>query len=262
MRKRKGDYYVYLHTVNKTVSGYTYKKYYVGITNDIDRRWQSDGSQYKGQAFYKAIEKYGWNNIKHTILYKNLTKEEAMQKEKEMIIKYRSRLGDRGYNATDGGENVAEKRRNATNIFCLDNNTFYHSNIIAEKYTNEQHRSIKTKCEKHYNYIDIDIRKNNGENIGIRKGYRWCFADEAYKYILHSIKSTNFVVDVKTGICYPKNYLEHNIIGKRISIGRKILNIDKYYEYRDRGLIEKRQYYMVLNDYLYLFDYAKMCKFE
>ena len=106
--KKESNYCVYLHTVNKTVSGYNYKKYYVGITNNIKKRWAYNGANYKGQIFYRAIEKYGWDNIKHTILYDNLTKEEALQKEKEMIIKYHSKLGDRGYNVTDGGEGMGE----------------------------------------------------------------------------------------------------------------------------------------------------------
>lgn len=260
--KKKGNYCVYLHTVNKTVSGYNYKKYYVGITNNIKRRWAYNGANYKGQIFYRAIEKYGWDNIKHTILYDNLTKEEAMQKEKEMIIKYHSKLGDRGYNVTDGGEGMSEKRKNAKNVYCLENKTFYHSNITAEKYTCEPYCSINTKCDKHYDYIDMDIRKKNGEIVGIRKGYKWCFSTEAYKYLPYAIKSTKFIVDINTGICYPKNYLEHKVINKRIIVGRGILTIEKYYEYLDRGLIQKRQYFMYLSDYLYLFDYAKMCDFD
>lgn len=67
------NYCVYKHT---SPSG----KVYIGQTsiNPLDR-WQN-GKGYKKQAFYNAIKKYGWENIKHEILYDNLTKEEATKK--------------------------------------------------------------------------------------------------------------------------------------------------------------------------------------
>jgi hypothetical protein len=55
-----------------------------------------------------AIMKYGWQNIEHKILYKNLSFEEANAKEIELIAKYKTnscRYGTiYGYNATDGGD--------------------------------------------------------------------------------------------------------------------------------------------------------------
>ena len=55
-----------------------------------------------------AINKYGWNNIKHIILFEGLTQEEACDKEVELIAKYKTniyRYGNAyGYNMTDGGD--------------------------------------------------------------------------------------------------------------------------------------------------------------
>lgn len=57
---------------------------------------------------YNAIQKYGWENIKHEILFEGLTYEEANAKEMELIAKYKTncrRYGDAyGYNMTDGGD--------------------------------------------------------------------------------------------------------------------------------------------------------------
>lgn len=55
-----------------------------------------------------AINKYGWNNIEHVILFEGLTQEEACNKEIELIAEYKTnihRYGNKyGYNMTDGGE--------------------------------------------------------------------------------------------------------------------------------------------------------------
>lgn len=79
-------------------------KVYIGITcQKPERRW-SNGKGYKtSRYFYNAINKYGWDNIQHKILYKKLTKEEAEQKEIELIKKYKSNNLKYGYNIEYGG---------------------------------------------------------------------------------------------------------------------------------------------------------------
>ena len=81
-------------------------KNYFGITsrNPVER-WRKDGSGYKTSPhFYSAIQKYGWDNFEHIILFTNLTKEEACLKEKELIKQYNSMNREYGYNSTSGGE--------------------------------------------------------------------------------------------------------------------------------------------------------------
>lgn len=92
-------YLVYIH-INK-ING----KKYIGITskNPI-RRWGKDGSGYKGQRFYNAIQKYGWNNFKHVIIADNLTENEAKELEVKLIAKYKTTDDKYGYNMTYGGE--------------------------------------------------------------------------------------------------------------------------------------------------------------
>lgn len=98
------NYIVYKHT---TPSG----KMYIGITGQSpQRRWGKDGCRYLHQTqfgythFGKAIVKYGWDNIQHDILFEHLTKNEAIEKEKELISKYKTNNSDYGYNLTSGGE--------------------------------------------------------------------------------------------------------------------------------------------------------------
>lgn len=94
------DYYVYKHT---TPSG----KVYIGITSQTPSRRWAKGFGYKTQLrFFRAIMKYGWDNIKHEVLYEGLTKEEAEAKEIELISLHRSSNNKYGYNIENGGKSV------------------------------------------------------------------------------------------------------------------------------------------------------------
>lgn len=93
---------VYCHT-NKINN-----KKYIGITSrkPPERRWGKEGNQYSKnnqQVFYSAIQKYGWDNFEHEILFENLTKEEAFAKEIELIKKYKTTNSRFGYNISNGG---------------------------------------------------------------------------------------------------------------------------------------------------------------
>lgn len=80
-------------------------KVYIGITmQNPEKRWQN-GNHYKGNKhFYRAILKYGWENIRHEIVANGLTKEQACAKEIELIAKYDSTNSRYGYNNSTGGE--------------------------------------------------------------------------------------------------------------------------------------------------------------
>lgn len=83
-------------------------KVYVGITQkNVFARWGKDGNGYSNQQlFWRAIQKYGWDNIKHEIVAENLSKEEACQMEIDLIAKYKSNNPDYGYNISFGGDVV------------------------------------------------------------------------------------------------------------------------------------------------------------
>lgn len=95
------QYIVYSHT---TPNG----KVYIGITSQTNpnRRWQN-GLGYRTQPmFHRAIVKYGWDNIKHEVLYSGLKKEEAEKIEIALIAMYDSTNPDHGYNVENGGNCV------------------------------------------------------------------------------------------------------------------------------------------------------------
>lgn len=92
------EYCVYKHT---TPSG----KVYIGQTcQDPEKRWKTGRGYSQNEYFWRAIQKYGWDNIEHEILETNLTKEDANCIEKEYIALYQSNKSDFGYNQTEGGD--------------------------------------------------------------------------------------------------------------------------------------------------------------
>ena len=80
-------------------------KVYIGITSQKpEQRWRN-GEGYKSSPhFYSAIQKYGWNNFEHNILFVELTKEQACLKEQELIKEFNSMNKEYGYNSTSGGD--------------------------------------------------------------------------------------------------------------------------------------------------------------
>lgn len=89
-------WYVYKHV---SPSG----KVYIGITSqNPEIRWNK-GKNYKlCKCFYRAILKYGWDNIKHEIILSNICKSHAIYTEKYLISWYK--IHGISYNITDGGE--------------------------------------------------------------------------------------------------------------------------------------------------------------
>lgn len=95
-------YTVYMHTAPNG-------KRYIGITsNALKKRWDCGRGYSHNEYFSNAIKKYGWDNIKHETLFENLTKEQAEQKEIELIAEYKSNQRDYGYNITNGGECIGK----------------------------------------------------------------------------------------------------------------------------------------------------------
>lgn len=80
-------------------------KVYIGITSQkAENRW-GHGSNYRhNKYFYAAIQKYGWENFTHEVLFENLDKRTAELKEVELIALYKSSVQKYGYNLTTGGE--------------------------------------------------------------------------------------------------------------------------------------------------------------
>lgn len=134
-------YTIYKHTAPNG-------KVYIGATSlDVKDRFGRNGSKYSTQYFGEAIKLYGWDLIKHEILYEGLTKEEADYMEKEMIKKYRSNEREYGYNIAIGGvrgehsqltrEKMSKTRKGRP---LSDNHRRALSDALKGKQVSESHR--------------------------------------------------------------------------------------------------------------------------
>jgi group I intron endonuclease len=95
-----------MHYVYK-ITNQINQKCYIGITHNIQERWNNHRSDYSVETIkrplYKAFQKYGKENFTITTLYECSTEEEAKQKEIESIRELKSLWKENGYNISEGG---------------------------------------------------------------------------------------------------------------------------------------------------------------
>lgn len=97
-KSQDNNYIVYKHTAPNG-------KVYIGITKHHPHERWANGFGYQTQVyFFRAIVKYGWDNIKHEILYSGLSEEEAKTTEIKLISEYKATDVNFGYNIDPGGD--------------------------------------------------------------------------------------------------------------------------------------------------------------
>lgn len=162
------EFIVYMHE-NKI----NHKKY-IGITcQKPSQRWRG-GKGYKIGLFKKAIDKYGWDNFNHVVLFEHLSKEEACKKEMELIDKYNTMNTNYGYNLCEGGnltlgyhhteeskKKMSEKRKG---MYVGEKNPMYNKcGVLAPAYgkhlTEEHKRKISEAKKGKPNYHTITLYK-------------------------------------------------------------------------------------------------------
>ena len=178
------NYTVYKHTNLKN------GKIYVGITQQkAEKRWERGHGYQRQPHFRDAIKKYGWDNFKHEILFENLSKEEAIEKEIELIRQYNSNNRKYGYNILSGGETYKENFKikkgkevaNSKSVRVIDAKTqevigIYDSQNQASLILGIKRKGINKNCRGKsktykgyiFEYADYDFIKPL-RNIGIGK---------------------------------------------------------------------------------------------
>lgn len=101
------NYKVYMHR-------FPNGKVYIGITRVAPKERWRNGKGYSENRFMQfAINKYGWENVDHIILFSGLSQKEAELKEVELIAKYNSTDQNFGYNIENGGNVVGKTSETA-----------------------------------------------------------------------------------------------------------------------------------------------------
>lgn len=199
-------------------------KRYFGITSmNVKRRW-SNGHGYKHNPyFYRAIQKYGWDNFHHNILFENLSADDAKEKEKYLIAKYNTTDSKFGYNITDGGEgaNGLHHSEETKRILHEKNSGINHpwtgkhhteeskrkmSDALKGKYTGEKSyhygkkKSLESRMKMSASKKGKPILKNRGREI----------SQETREKLSHSQPSSKSVIQFD---------FEGNCVNKFHSIG-------------------------------------------
>ena len=52
--------------------------YYFGQSQNVEKRWECNGIHYRDTSLQPYIEKFGWENIQHIVLFRDQTKEDAL----------------------------------------------------------------------------------------------------------------------------------------------------------------------------------------
>ena len=142
------NYTVYKHTSPSN-------KVYIGITNrKLEYRWKNGNGYRNNKHFTNAINKYGWDNIKHEILFEKLTEYEAKIMEQMYIALYDSSNPKNGYNKTLGGDGtkgykLTEKQRKkrsekSKKMWQNPEHRELMSTKIKEMWQNPEHRELIT----------------------------------------------------------------------------------------------------------------------
>lgn len=137
-------YKIYIHTAPNG-------KKYVGQTcQRLERRWRNGGGYVRNAYFYRAIQKYGWENFKHEVVLLCADLKEANEKEKQLIAELKTNDPKFGYNISggaDGREKVAESTRRLMSEqrkgkFAGANNPYY-----GKKHTEKERKIMSEKSK-------------------------------------------------------------------------------------------------------------------
>ena len=208
MEVYNGTYCVYVH-INK-ING----KKYVGQTingNNPNKRWDNGNGYKHSPIFWKAIQKYGWDNFEHDVIASNLTKEEADNFEKLLIKKLDTMNSDNGYNVEPGGSNnrtMSESTRNKLRELRIGKkNPMYGVRLTKEKngmygkhHSDETKKKISNaiRGEKHCNY-GKKMSAEQKEKISKSKLGKYTGADNPFYGKRHTEETRRKIGDANLG---------------------------------------------------------------
>lgn len=192
-------------------------KMYFGITSRTpSERWGKNGSYYKTTPhFYSAIQKYGWDNFEHNILYQNLTKEEACEIEKSLIKKYKTQNRKFGYNILEGGQatelpiEVREKmskammgNKNGLRHPCSEEKKKKISDSQKGRKLSEEHkRKLSEAAKQRHVPCSQDKRKKLSQNYPKQKRVYCVETDTIYRSVQECARQLHLYATNVSKVC-------------------------------------------------------------
>lgn len=162
-------FYVYVHTVPNG-------KIYIGQTKDPVGRWNNGEGYLDNRPFYKDIQIYGWNSIKHEIIAQYDDRESALKLESVLIALLKSENEDYGYNQTSVYDDAMKRYiarieiKGATLEHTSNEVSFFESSnlpksaceeLIEQWVFNDDHRRIlKSRLLDGMSYPDLSKKYN------------------------------------------------------------------------------------------------------
>lgn len=140
------SYTIYCHT-NK-ING----KRYVGVTRQKPMARWGNGKHYERHSrFYADIQKYGWEEFSHDIIFSGLSKQEAASKEAYLIEKWKLTDPKHGYNFYGGGKIVERSEAAMQKLSAMNigkDNPFYgcHHDSKTRKLMSEMKPKMRVRC--------------------------------------------------------------------------------------------------------------------
>lgn len=183
-------YSVYIHICPN-------KKVYIGVTGlNVEKRWGKNGILYKGRPLYEAVQKYGWENIKHLVVYQTESKEDAERKEKELIREYRSNDERFGYNKEIGGGihyHTDETRRKMSSIRKGQPHSEAHNKAVGKSLKGKKlsPAQIENLRKSHIGYVMPESQKKHISESCKGKGTKEVIKMTLSGEILGRFKSLN-----------------------------------------------------------------------
>lgn len=159
---KEAPYCIYKHT---SPSG----KVYIGkcCYKNPANRWRKDGIGYNDSPlFWKAIQKYGWDNFKHEIIHEGLTKPQAAEIEIVEIAKYKSL--NISYNLASGGEGGCGKMSPETRKKIGDANRGRKASKETIQKLKESHQNMTHLTN---GKINVVVFSEEEKNKYIEQGY-------------------------------------------------------------------------------------------
>lgn len=184
--------YIYINKINN--------KIYIGQTKrTLSERAGHNGEGYKGcKRFYRAIQKYGWINFIGEILEDNLTQEQANIREKYWIKFFNATDKNKGYNLTQGGDNLEGIDRTGRSkiVVCRETGQIFPSLTAAAKWA-----GLSATGGNNIGSVANGKRPTAGNHPITGEPLHWYFPDKPVKTKNKRTKGQK-IKNINTGIIY------------------------------------------------------------